>query len=65
MSVILAKHAGFCFGVKRATEQAEKLASGGGRIYTLGHLIHNGKYTKKLESMGVYAIDGSALEALM
>lgn len=65
LSVILAKHAGFCFGVKRATEQAEKLASGGGRIYTLGHLIHNGKYTKKLESMGVYAIAGSALEALM
>ncbi len=63
MSVILAKHAGFCFGVRRATEQAERLALGDGKIYTLGHLIHNGKYTKRLESKGVYSIDEGALEA--
>ena len=33
MSVTLAKHSGFCFGVKRATETAEALADTGGKIY--------------------------------
>lgn len=29
MKVILAKSAGFCFGVRRAVELAEKIAQGG------------------------------------
>ncbi|MBQ1963289.1 MAG: 4-hydroxy-3-methylbut-2-enyl diphosphate reductase, partial [Clostridia bacterium] len=42
--ITVAENAGFCFGVKRATdrlEQALKQAQGGERILTLGHLIHN------------------------
>lgn len=37
-----AKSAGFCFGVKRAVEIAEKTAEENGSCYTLGELIHNG-----------------------
>ena len=65
MSVILAKHSGFCFGVKRATETAETLAGTGGKIYTLGHLIHNRKYTEYLEKKGVRSIDEDELSRLL
>ena len=44
MNIIIAKNAGFCFGVKRATDELEKRLenkSEGERIYTLGTLIHN------------------------
>ncbi|MCL2069337.1 MAG: hypothetical protein FWH00_05485, partial [Oscillospiraceae bacterium] len=40
MGIMLAEHAGFCFGVKRAVDMAEKLAAQGGG-YTLGPIIHN------------------------
>ena len=51
----IAKNAGFCFGVKRATEQLEKaIASRSGeRLYTLGTLIHNDVYNRQLEEAGV------------
>ena len=50
----IAKHAGFCFGVRRATDAAEKaLSEGGSKIYTLGRLIHNEGYTSKLRAAGV------------
>ncbi|MBE6588371.1 MAG: 4-hydroxy-3-methylbut-2-enyl diphosphate reductase, partial [Ruminococcaceae bacterium] len=55
--VRVAHHAGFCFGVKRATDVAEKMAREknpeNGRIYTLGRLIHNDGYVAELRSKGV------------
>ena len=39
-SVTVAENAGFCFGVKRATDRLEQAileARSGERIYTLGH----------------------------
>lgn len=58
MSVTIAKNAGFCFGVKRATDCVSALLTDAGvhKIYTLGALIHNGTYIKELESKGVFAI---------
>ena len=41
MKVIVAKNAGFCFGVRRAVELARKEARERGRVYTWGKLIHN------------------------
>lgn len=52
-----AKSAGFCFGVKRAVEIAEKTAEENGSCYTLGELIHNGSEIARLQKMGVYPID--------
>ncbi len=54
MSVRLADHAGFCFGVRRATERVEELLSRpeGGRVAILGHLIHNRLYNEFLEARG-------------
>ena len=58
-NVTVAKNAGFCFGVKRATDSLEKSLTNalpGERIYTLGHLIHNEAYNESLERRGVRAI---------
>ena len=46
-----AKSAGFCFGVKRAVEIAEKTAEENGSCYTLGELIHNGSKTSEAGSI--------------
>lgn len=64
-SVYVASHAGFCFGVRRATEAIEeKLCRSHGRIYTLGRLIHNDGYVNYLKSRGVEEICGSDIDRI-
>ncbi len=56
MEITVAKNAGFCFGVKRATDSLEKAIEGsreGERIFTLGTLIHNDTYNAMLYERGV------------
>ena len=53
MKVILAKRAGFCFGVKRATQMAFEAAGKDKKTYTLGPIIHSPQVVNKLEGMGV------------
>ncbi len=53
MEVLLAKQAGFCFGVKRATKMAFEAADKGGCTYTLGPIIHSPQVVQRLEEMGV------------
>ncbi len=70
--VIVAKNAGFCFGVARATAavEAEIAAVAGGRraagerIFTLGRLIHNETYNRRLSSHGVQVIGEEDIERL-
>lgn len=65
--IIVAKNAGFCFGVARATQAVEKeMAShpAGERIFTLGRLIHNETYTARLAAGGVSVIGVADLERL-
>lgn len=56
MRVILAKTAGFCFGVDRAVNMAYELANSGARAATLGQLIHNSLVTDDLAAKGVRII---------
>lgn len=58
MKVIVANHAGFCFGVKRATLMAfEKAAEDGGcKTCTLGPIIHSPQVVARLEAKGVKVI---------
>ena len=56
MEIILAKSAGFCFGVNRAIE-AVKNAIGTDDIYTYGPIIHNKTVTADLEKKGVKCIE--------
>lgn len=53
MEVILAKRAGFCFGVKRATQMAFEAAGKDQKTFTLGPIIHSPQVVKKLGDMGV------------
>ena len=52
--IILAKSAGFCFGVKRAVQEAERLAdTEKGVINTYGELIHNTQEIERLKEKGL------------
>ena len=56
MSVTVAKSAGFCFGVNRAVEMVEKAAQAGGKVATLGPIIHNRHVVHHFEDLGVHVI---------
>ena len=53
MKVVLAKYAGFCYGVKRAVELAEVAAAETGTCWILGDLIHNTHVVEDLERRGI------------
>ncbi|RLD12391.1 MAG: 4-hydroxy-3-methylbut-2-enyl diphosphate reductase [Chlamydiae bacterium] len=54
MNIILAKNAGFCWGVKRVVKLTEeKIAKSDSIIFTYGPLIHNQEVIHKLEEKGV------------
>ena len=57
--IIVAKSAGFCFGVKRAVEKVyEQVENNKGQaIYTFGPIIHNEEVVKDLEQKGVTVIE--------
>ncbi len=58
MEVIVAKNAGFCFGVKRAIEKAtEILNKSQKKVYSIGALIHNEVVTNDLKSKGLIEIN--------
>ena len=58
MKIIVAKHMGFCGGVRRAVDIAEKTAAGaGGPVTTWGPLIHNPQVVGRLEAAGVRVAD--------
>jgi 4-hydroxy-3-methylbut-2-enyl diphosphate reductase len=53
MEIKLAEYCGFCYGVKRAVEMAEKAAEEKVNGATLGPLIHNPQFIAELESKGI------------
>ena len=58
MEVIVAKTAGFCFGVERAVNQVyDQIKHGSGPIYTLGPIIHNEGVVRDLEEKGVKVLN--------
>ena len=57
MRVIVAKNAGFCFGVRRAVELARAEARERGRVYTWGKLIHNESVVQSLAAEGILPVD--------
>ena len=64
MDVVLAKTAGFCFGVKRAVDTVYEQEENG-NVYTYGPIIHNEEVVKDLEEKGVRILaDEQALKDL-
>ncbi len=64
MEVILAEHAGFCFGVQRAVdtvyEQIESRREDEPPIYTYGSIIHNEVVVDDLQRRGVHVLSSLA-----
>lgn len=64
--ITVARHAGFCFGVKRAVDMLDRLVSEKGKVYSLGQFIHNTAVTDSFKVRGVFVIkddDYKSLEA--
>ena len=56
MKIIVAKSAGFCYGVSRAVSICESAAADHERCVTLGPIIHNEHVIRDLESKGVRTV---------
>ena len=57
MQVIMAKSAGFCFGVKRAVDKVyEEARNSKVPVYTFGPIIHNEEVVEDLEKKGVHVV---------
>ena len=56
MKVLMAKSAGFCFGVRRALDICKQYAGTGAHCVTLGPIIHNDDVISMLEGEGVHAV---------
>ncbi len=61
MKVLMAKRAGFCFGVKRAIDISfdigKEIREG---VYTLGPIIHNPQVIEKLKKEGIFPLNDVA-----
>lgn len=57
-NIKLAKHSGFCYGVKRAVETVKKLKAlnPDKDVFILGELIHNSHVIQELEDLGIKTI---------
>lgn len=56
MELTIGKHAGFCFGVRRAVQTAFDAAKTEVPCVTLGPLIHNPQEVERLERAGIRAV---------
>lgn len=54
MPVKVAATAGFCFGVRRAVDMAQRHLIQTGSLYALGDIIHNRHMVRKLEEQGLH-----------
>lgn len=58
MKITTAKHSGFCFGVRRSVNLAQKAIKEAKRpLYSFGPIIHNPGVISKLEEAGLKVID--------
>ena len=60
MRFVIAKSAGFCFGVKKAVETVEECRGKYEPLYTFGEIIHNPQVVKQFKDSGVYPIESAA-----
>ncbi|MDP4177587.1 MAG: bifunctional 4-hydroxy-3-methylbut-2-enyl diphosphate reductase/30S ribosomal protein S1 [Bacillota bacterium] len=65
MNMLLADKAGFCFGVKRAVDEALKTQEKyNKKVYTLGPLIHNDDVVEFLKKKEIYPIELKNIDLL-
>jgi len=57
MKILLAKDAGYCFGVRDAVNLAYDTAKDQGEVYMLGTIVHNEKVVEDLSKSGTKVVD--------
>ena len=57
MKILLAKDAGYCFGVRDAVSLAYETAEKEGEVFMLGDIVHNENVVEELEEAGVKVVD--------
>ncbi len=58
MQVVVSAETGFCQGVRRALELANKAAGEGQAVRTLGAIVHNPQVVEQLRQVGVEVVKG-------
>ena len=56
MKIIIAKNAGYCFGVRDAVDLANNIAEKEGEVYMLGDIVHNEKVVDDLSNAGAKVV---------
>ena len=56
MNIIIAKDAGYCFGVRDAVNMAYETSEKYGNVYMLGDIVHNEKVVSDLEKAGAKVV---------
>ncbi len=65
IQIKVAKNAGFCPGVRRATGfLSEAMNKGGETVFTLGNIIHNDVYLEEIRKNGVRAVSVEDIEEI-
>ena len=57
MKILLAKDAGYCFGVRDAVSLAYETAEKEGEVFMLGDIVHNENVVEELEEAGVKVVN--------
>lgn len=57
MEVVVAKTAGFCFGVKRAIDITENTLANNTNVYSVGSIVHNRFVNASLKDKGLIFVD--------
>ncbi len=64
LTIEIDSNSGFCFGVTTAIGKAEEELAGGGQLYCLGDIVHNGSECERLRDLGLTTINHSTFAAL-
>ena len=56
MKILLAKDAGYCFGVRDAVNLAHQTSKKEGEVFMLGDIVHNENVVKEFEESGVKVV---------
>ena len=57
MKIIIAKDAGYCFGVRDAVNLAYDTAEKYGNVYMLGDIVHNEQVVNDLNNVGAKVVN--------
>ena len=57
INIEIDERSGFCYGVVRAIEMAEKVLGSGEKLVSLGAIVHNGAEIERLSSKGLVTVD--------